>query len=145
MLDMEPVDIAGLVAEEGAACRAEVTAANQSTPMIQGDVRLLRRLFRNLLDNAAAHGGPEAPEVTLTAAETEVCISVFDRGPGIAEEDREKIFEPFYQGQGRSGRGGTGLGLALVRQIAGQHGGQVRCLARNGGGTCFEVRLPRSI
>jgi signal transduction histidine kinase len=58
----------------------------------------------------------------------------------VSEGDREKIFEPFYQG--RSSTGGAGLGLTLVRQIAERHGGSVRCLPRHGGGACFEVLLP---
>jgi signal transduction histidine kinase len=110
--------------------------------LVEGDARLLRRLFRNLLENAAAHGGPELPEVTLTSAEDEIRVQICDRGPGVPEAEREKIFEPFYQVKGRAS-GGAGLGLALVREIATRHGGQVRCLPRDGAGVCFEVRLPR--
>ena len=141
----EPIDLAGLLAEECAAYGAEVTLADHAagTPMVEGDPRLLKRLFRNLLQNAAVHGGAEAPEVKISSCKNEVRVSVCDRGPGVSEGDREKIFEPFYRG--RASAGGAGLGLALVRQIAERHGGGVRCLPReDGGGACFEVRLPLS-
>jgi signal transduction histidine kinase len=137
----EPVDLAGLLAEECAAFDIEVAIAEPAgAPMVEGDPRLLKRLFRNLLENAAVHGGPDAPEATIASGENEVRVSICDRGPGVSEGDREKIFEPFHQG--RASAGGAGLGLALVRQIAERHGGSVRCLPLNGGGACFEVRLP---
>jgi signal transduction histidine kinase len=67
---------------------------------------------------------------------------VCDRGPGVPEAERERIFEPFYRPAGaREREGGVGLGLSLVRQIARKHGGEVRCLPRKGGGSCFEVTL----
>jgi signal transduction histidine kinase len=135
----EPVDLAGLLAEECAAYGAEATVINDA-PMVEGDPRLLRRLFRNMLQNAAVHGGPDAPEVTIHSGESEVRVSICDRGPGVSEGDRERIFEPFYQA--RTSTGGAGLGLTLVRQIAERHGGGVRCVPRDGGGTCFEVCLP---
>jgi signal transduction histidine kinase len=61
----------------------------------------------------------------------------------VPEGERERIFEPFYRlaGSAESGRG-SGLGLALVRQIARHHGGEVRCVAAQGGGSVFEVALP---
>ena len=69
-------------------------------------------------------------------------LLVADRGPGVPESERERIFEPFYRPPGAPETGsGFGLGLALVRQIARAHGGEVRCLARDGGGTQFEVVL----
>ena len=137
----EPVDLAGLLAEECAAYGAEATVTDQAaTPMVEGDPRLLRRLFRNLLQNAAVHGRTEAPEVTIGSAKNHIRVAVCDRGPGVLEGDREKIFEPFYRG--RASTGGAGLGLTLVRQIAEGHGGSVRCLPRDGGGACFEVVLP---
>jgi signal transduction histidine kinase len=139
-LKKEPVDIAGLLAEECAGYGVEVTAPGSLASIVQGDAGLLRRLFRNLLDNASAHGGPEPPEVKVIPAGAEVCILVCDRGPGVPEGEREKIFESFYRLRGTQGSG-AGLGLALVRQIAEQHGGQVRCRDRSGGGACFEVLL----
>jgi len=70
-----------------------------------------------------------------------LCVS--DAGPGIAESEREAIFEAFYRPPGHSEdrHGGVGLGLALVREIARRHGGDARCVAAEGGGTVFEVWL----
>jgi signal transduction histidine kinase len=71
-------------------------------------------------------------------------IAVADRGPGVPEAERSRIFEPFYRSKGASEEtGGVGLGLALVRQIAERHGGSVSCMAREGGGSVFVVMLPQ--
>jgi signal transduction histidine kinase len=69
---------------------------------------------------------------------------VCDSGPGVPEAWRERVFEPFMRLPGHAEReGGVGLGLALVRQIARRHGGESRCVAREGGGSCFTITLPR--
>jgi signal transduction histidine kinase len=105
---------------------------------------LVQRLVRNLLDNALRHGGGRT-EVQLRALPGHFELDVLDRGPGIREGERERVFEPFYRVRGASeASGGVGLGLSLVRQIARQHGGEVRCLPRDGGGSLFRVTLPRS-
>ncbi|MDH5331186.1 MAG: ATP-binding protein, partial [Aquincola sp.] len=70
-------------------------------------------------------------------------LRVCDRGPGVPEALRERIFEPFFRLPGHAEReGGVGLGLALVKQIAERHGGCVRCEAQAGGGSCFVLSLP---
>jgi two-component system, OmpR family, sensor histidine kinase RstB len=70
-------------------------------------------------------------------------LRVCDRGPGVPEDSRERIFEPFFRLPGHAETaGGVGLGLSLVRQIAQQHGGTVLCEARAGGGSCFRLVLP---
>lgn len=70
-------------------------------------------------------------------------LQVKDRGPGLPEAERERIFEPFYRPARSAANGnGWGIGLSLVRQIASHHGGSVRCLSREGGGCCFERKLP---
>jgi signal transduction histidine kinase len=120
-----------------------------------GDSRLLRRLVRNLLENAWRHGAASGQSITVAlsrggpgerskaGAGEAITLEVLDRGPGVPEHAREKIFEPFYRIEGYSEQaGGVGLGLALVRQIAEAHGGSVRCESREGGGSRFVVRLP---
>ncbi|MBE7190385.1 HAMP domain-containing sensor histidine kinase, partial [Jatrophihabitans endophyticus] len=134
----EPVDLLGLAAEEAARFDAVV----EGEPMeIAGDLVLLRRLVRNLLENAARHGRPPAT-VTVTPCDGGAQLVVADAGPGIATPDRERVFEPFFRpGGAGEDRGGWGLGLALVRQIAERHGGSATCEAAPGGGSRFVVRL----
>jgi two-component system OmpR family sensor kinase len=140
---LEPVDLVGLCAEECAQAGAELDVqTGQTTLMVQGVAKLLRRVVRNLLDNARRHA---AGDVTLSLQHADglAVIRVNDRGPGIAPELRTLIFEPFYRLPGASERdGGVGLGLALVKSITQRHGGSVRCEERTGGGACFVVELP---
>ena len=136
----EAVDLLALAAEEAARGGAE---ASGQPVVVRGDARLLRRLVRNLLDNARRHGGAAPVEVRVEEAGTTARLVVCDRGPGVPAAERERVFEPFYRPAGSAETGsGYGLGLALVRQIACAHGGEARCLPRDGGGSVFEVELP---
>jgi signal transduction histidine kinase len=136
-----PVDLLALVAEEAARTGAEALGEPLRVP---GDARLLRRLVRNLLENAHRHGGGSPVEARVEAAgDGRVRLRVDDAGPGVPEPERERIFAPFYRPPGsRESGSGFGLGLALVRRIARLHAGDARCVARPGGGTRFEVGLP---
>ena len=140
----DPVDLLGIAAEEAARVDAEVEAVGDgAAPQINGNERLLRRALRNLLENARRYGGSEITTLVAADADGAARISVCDRGPGVPVEFRERIFEPFFRLPGHAEReGGVGLGLSLVRQIVQAHGGQVVCEAREGGGSCFVVRLP---
>ncbi len=81
--------------------------------------------------------------VTVRHFDSSAEIEVRDAGPGIAEADTERVFEPFYRPGGRSeAAGGWGLGLALVKQIAERHGGTVRHQKPTNGGACFVARFP---
>lgn len=158
LLNLEEVDLTGLAAEECA--RVDVPLDVAAQPVVRGDARLLRRLIRNLLENACRYGrrpGAEGPTVEddggggvlLTLAEvretgqTWATLTVDDHGPGVPEAERERIFQPFYRVAGASERqGGVGLGLALVRSIAQRHQGDVSCIQAPGGGARFVVRLP---
>ena len=141
---VEEVDVLALMAEESARVGAQVSG--DRAVLLRTDRRLLKRLGRNLLENARRHGGDSIIEVSVHGVEAHgpgCRIRVEDRGPGVPEEERERIFHPFYRRVGTTEEGeGVGLGLFLVSQIARQHGGDVRCLAREGGGTRFEVFLP---
>ena len=161
----EAVDLLALMAEEGARVDAEVSG---DAAVISADPRLLRRLLRNLFENARRHGGAfadsgESPDSGISRtsgtsgtsgisgraqvlADYGVTLTVCDRGPGIPESERECVFEPFYRpvGMKEGDRGGVGLGLYLVRQIAARHRGTVRYAPGEDGGSCFEVRLPES-
>lgn len=143
-LRIEPVDLLGIAAEEAARTGAEVEAeAGLEQLPLRGDDRLLRRALRNLLENARRYGGPQV-EVHLRRVGSEhVEVQVCDRGPGVPESQRERIFEAFYRLPGHAEvSGGVGLGLNLVKQIALAHSGTVRCEGREGGGSCFAIRLP---
>ena len=134
-----PVDLGQIAAEE--AERSGATSTGTAT--ILGDAKMLRRAIRNLLENARRYGGESPVEITVGSGPA-ISIRVEDRGPGIPESERERIFEPFYRPTGHAeGRdGGVGLGLALVRDIARHHGGDVRYEAREGGGSRFVLNFP---
>lgn len=158
---LKSIDLTALVAEECARVDAQLAA---DAVQLRGDPKLLRRLLRNLLENAWRYGGGTI-EVTLTTdvtgaagasnatgasvASRRVRLEVCDNGPGVPAAQREHIFEPFYRLPGaRESDGGVGLGLSLVRQIARRHGGDVACVApigRDGAGSCFRVTLPVDI
>lgn len=140
----ESVDLLALGAEEAARIGIELSWEGQAEhASTLGDPRLLRRLIRNLLENAQRYGGADIL-IHLALQAQALRIEVSDRGPGVSPDERERIFEPFYRSRHASeAHGGVGLGLALVRSIARQHGGEVRCEARDGGGARFIVQLPR--
>jgi signal transduction histidine kinase len=140
VMHAETVELLAVAVEEAARVGAEVDGEPVS---VAGDERLLRRALRNLLENARRYGGEEVHVGVARAGAGRVEVRVSDRGPGVPEGQRERIFEPFYRLPGHAEReGGVGLGLSLVRQIAQRHGGSVRCEARDGGGSCFILDLP---
>lgn len=154
---VEAVDWVGLCAEECARVGAVLDVPQGLAQLeSQGVAKLLRRMVRNLLENArrygatdaASHAGLEqAPSIVLTLSRqaAQVHLQVCDRGPGVPVAWRERIFEPFFRLPGASERvGGVGLGLSLVKSIAERHGGRVTCADRPGGGACFRLVLPHN-
>jgi len=141
---VESIDLTGLASEECAATQVELDLGDDPKSLVvPGVPRLMRRMLRNLIDNARRHGSQEDIQVSLRAENEQwVSLSVSDRGPGVPEPLRDRIFEPFYRIPG-SVDGGAGLGLALVRAIAQRHRGLVRYEERAGGGSSFVVTLPR--
>lgn len=144
---LEIVDCLALAAEEAARTGAQVSFVETGAgPFeVEGSARLLRRLIRNLIENAHKHGQPPV-EVELARVDRRsgawIVITVNDQGPGIAEAERERVFEPFYRPSGRAETAGSwGLGLSIVRQIAERHGGTVSCQPREGG-AAFVAALP---
>jgi signal transduction histidine kinase len=137
----EPVELLALSAEEGARVGAHISGTPTT---VCGDPRTLRRMLRNLFENAQRHGHGTPVDAHVESTEAGmVRIVVSDTGPGVPEAERERIFTPFYRAN-RVSDGGSGLGLSLVRQIARRHGGDARCLPREGGGSSFEVTLAGS-
>lgn len=147
-----PVAIADVVHEAITACRwlADDKGMSIDTdlptdlPTVEGDPAALRTLFENLISNAIKYGGRGPVTVAARAEGRSVEIAIIDRGPGIAPADLPHIFEPFYRGRAVSSGPvpGSGLGLSLVRRIAGAHGGSVRVESSSGKETLFRVSLP---
>ena len=108
----------------------------------------IKRMLVNLLENALRYGA-QGIEVAASVVSDEhaahVVISVLDRGPGLAPEDLQRIFNPFYRGDQARGGQGAGLGLAIVQRIAAQHGGKVELQNRAGGGLEASVYLPIAV
>jgi signal transduction histidine kinase len=111
-------------------------------PEVAGDPDRLAQILRNLIGNALRHT-PAGGEVTVDArrAADAVELAVSDTGSGIAPADLPRVFDRFYRGDRRAG-GGAGLGLAIARQLARAHGGEITVASEAGQGTQFVVRLP---
>jgi signal transduction histidine kinase len=143
-----PVDLDDLVFEEARrlreATRLRVDTSAVSAGRVHGDPAGLRRVLRNLGDNAARHAGGR---LAFSVAERDgmVLLEVDDDGPGIPEADRERVFERFVRLDDARARddGGSGLGLAIVAELVAAHGGTVAVAASPLGGARVEVALPR--
>ena len=137
-----PVDLNALIREVA----ARVARVRPPPALHLGELPLLalrpmavRRLLINLLENAHRHGG-EPVEVVSGTAPGRLVVRVLDRGPGVAEEEIEALFEPFTRGRTRGG--GSGLGLVIARRIARLHGGELSLANRAGGGLEARVEWP---
>ena len=136
----EPIDLLALTAEEGALVGAAVTGDAMYIP---GDRRLLRHLVRNLFENAQRHGAGTAIDASVSRDEAGALLRICDRGPGISEGERERIFDPFYRiAAVREAETGVGLGLHLVKMIAERHEATVGYSPNEPVGSCFLVRFP---
>jgi two-component system, OmpR family, sensor histidine kinase RstB len=135
----EEVDLLALAAEECA--RYDETQLEGSAATIRGDPRLLRRLLRNLLENARRHGSPPT-QIRIARTTAAATVTVWDAGAGLPPTEFEKVFQPFYRPANSRNPSGSGLGLALVRQIARRHGGDAVCSTLADGRSGFVVTLP---
>lgn len=145
----EPVDLAALVSDEAARWQdmyrdRPITLSVEQT-WVEGDRHALLRMAANLVDNAAKYSPASSPvEISVRRTGAHAELAVMDHGPGIATEDRPRIFERFYRGDPARARatGGAGLGLAIVASIAAEHHGTARVDDTPGGGATFVVTLP---
>ena len=138
-INREKVDPAALVREAATSIPGDVMVETSQAPKLWSlDQARIRELIVNLVDNAIAAG----PPVTVTAKRENkrLVIEVADRGPGVPEEDREKIFEAFHTGKTQ----GTGLGLAVARRVIEQHEGVLSVSENPGGGALFRAEIPES-
>ena len=133
----EEVDVLALAAEEGA--RYPHCTVTGEPVVVVGDRALLRRMVRNLIENAERHGAPPI-EVDVCTDGTLATVTVTDHGAGVAEGDRDRIFTPFFRSSKTNV--GAGLGLTLVRQIALQHGGDVAWAGTSERPSCIRATIP---
>jgi two-component system, OmpR family, sensor histidine kinase KdpD len=103
-----------------------------------------QQVLQNLLGNAIKYSPPGSPiEVTTQRSGEELIVSVLDRGQGIAPDELERVFEPFYRSKRTSeGTAGAGVGLAVCRRLIEAQGGRIWTEPREGGGTVFSIALP---
>jgi signal transduction histidine kinase len=134
--EAERVDLGEMVAE--IATEAEFASVEDGV-VVTGDRAALRGMLKNLIDNGRAHGG--AVRVAVAAEGGSAVVRVEDDGHGIAEADRERVFDRFYRAPDRRGTPGAGLGLPIAKATAERWGGTLRLLP-SGPGASFEVRLP---
>lgn len=139
------VDITGLlenVQADNTAMGRTVTVAGVVTRRWNGVPQLLKRCISNLVDNAVLYG--KRAEISVDEGPDLLTIRVRDHGPGIPENEVQKVFEPFYRLEGSRSRetGGTGLGLSIARNIAQAYGGDVRLRNRDEGGLEAILTLP---
>jgi two-component system, OmpR family, sensor kinase len=141
----EPLDLGSLLTTCARAAEVQhpgisVRLERDADLDVEGDSGRLEQVFRNLLGNAAEAQREGDISVSARTIDGTVIIAVRDFGPGVPEEARAKLFDPFFTTR----TGGTGLGLAISRRHIERHGGSIRHLAPDDGkGAIFEVRLPR--
>ena len=150
---LAPLDLGEVVRQAVAATAALYEVAGlplvlhvpDAAPLVDGDRDRLVQVVINLLSNAVKFTREGSVTVRLTADPDAVTVSVRDTGRGIAEADRERVFEPFRQSSDTvpDGPAGTGLGLPIARQIVEAHGGSLWLESELGTGSTFAFRIPR--
>lgn len=148
-LERKPVDLAAVVREAVDAARVvepdrPIDVAVEPATVV-GDAARLRQVLDNLLANARAHTPAGTPvSVELRHDDTRATLTVSDHGPGLAEEQAERVFERFYRVDGSRARlsGGAGLGLSIVSAVTEAHGGTASVRPTPGGGATFVIALP---
>jgi two-component system sensor histidine kinase KdpD len=120
--------------------RVSVELEVESAP-VRVDAAQIERVLVNVLENALRLSSPSDPvELAVTREDDEILIRISDRGPGLASDDSERIFQPFEHGSGT--RQGTGLGLAIARGFAAANGARLWAEPRPGSGASFVLALP---
>ncbi|KQN04437.1 histidine kinase [Sphingobium sp. Leaf26] len=139
------IDLSAIVetlADDLADMGQDVTVTRSTRAVIRGDAIALRRCVANLVENAVRYGGSARIALAITGGR--VSVAVEDDGPGVPDETIDRLCEPFYRGEASRNRetGGVGLGLAIARRIADDHGGRLDFANRVEGGLRASVTLP---
>jgi signal transduction histidine kinase len=142
----QPVDVMALLESLQADARevgGEVNIEGTAQSPYRGHAQTLKRCLGNLIDNAVKYG--KRATLAVTDAPDALTIAVRDDGPGIADGELERVFEPFYRLEASRNRatGGSGLGLTIARNIARAHGGELTLRNRPAGGLEALLTLPR--
>lgn len=149
-LDKAAVDLRTIATDAVADARVvapqrSISLTSNGPAIVTGDDTRLRQVLSNLVRNALVHTPQQTPiEVEVATHDSVGRVSVADHGPGLAADDVERIFEPFYRADPSRSRdhGGAGLGLSIVSAVVTAHGGHVKVRQTEGGGATFEVELP---
>jgi signal transduction histidine kinase len=138
-------ELAEAVVEELAATGLPVRLAGSSSVLVRGAPLAMTRVLRNLVTNAATHGG--GCEVSVHHQASRAVVLIEDRGPGIPDSVMGRVFEPFFRSDPARQQAipGAGLGLAIAREIVARHDGEIILSNRAGGGLRQEVRFLRHL
>jgi signal transduction histidine kinase len=147
-LEKEPVDLRPIVQDVSRQAQTlqptrRIELLDGQPALIRGNADAIKQLLWILIDNAFRHTSQDGQiSVTLQAGRESAALRVSDNGPGIPNDDLERIFERFYQSDASRADEGTGLGLAIARWIAQEHGGRISAANNPRGGAAFTVVLP---
>jgi signal transduction histidine kinase len=134
------VNVAALMGPGAIRAGRDIAVSGDEACVVAGDGDALEVAVRNLVENALNHT-PEGSEVEIRVDAAARALAVLDRGPGVPEADRERVFQRFWRGERRSAPG-AGLGLSIVARIALAHGAVTRIEDRDGGGAAFVLSFP---
>ena len=148
-LERHPVDLAMVAAGAADALAGRFAAEGVnlthrlSRAVVCADPHRMHQVISNLLANAAKFTPSQGRvELVVRAEKLLALVEVSDSGPGIAPDEQQEIFERFFRGRAGRDKGGTGIGLSVVKELVAAHGGEVSLYSELGGGTRFVVRLP---
>ncbi len=127
--------------------REIVRAGRAPLPPIVADRIALTRIFRNLIDNALKYGGPKMTQICIGHNEEDAhhILSFCDNGVGISKDGRQKIFDMFQREETSKGVAGSGIGLAIVKEIAERHGGKAWLVCEEGEGASFYISISKDL
>jgi two-component system sensor histidine kinase KdpD len=119
------------------------TLIREDAPAVWIDPVQMDQALTNIIENAVRYSPPGGEiQVAVTTLGSGIQVRVADAGPGVARDERESVFEPFYRGSAATGRPGSGLGLAIARAVVLAHGGRIRLEDAPGGGAAVLIELP---